>query len=143
MSRRLNTDWRARQMSRTKKVKLGVVGVDSGQLVICDPCYIDGQWDKEDQDFHNPTKNFSYAKCANITLTKDHNEENNGQLFFEMGHAGVGVVFSSGLGDGVYDVFGYVKKLKDWGERIVKVEIILIEEESDRHKKLTKHLLGR
>ena len=33
-------------MKRT--VKLGVVGVDSGQLIICDPCYIDSQWDQEE-----------------------------------------------------------------------------------------------
>lgn len=31
-----------------KKVQIGVVGVDSGQLVLCDPCYIDSQWKKED-----------------------------------------------------------------------------------------------
>jgi hypothetical protein len=24
--------------------KIGVVGVDSGQLMVCDPCYIDGLW---------------------------------------------------------------------------------------------------
>lgn len=28
--------------------KIGVVGVDSGQLIICDPCYIDSQWGKEE-----------------------------------------------------------------------------------------------
>jgi len=26
---------------------LGKVGVDSGQLMVCDPCYIDSQWQKE------------------------------------------------------------------------------------------------
>jgi hypothetical protein len=30
-----------------KKVQIGVVGVDSGQLVLCDPCYIDSEWEKE------------------------------------------------------------------------------------------------
>jgi hypothetical protein len=28
--------------------KIGVVGVDSGQLLICDPCYIDSEWEKEE-----------------------------------------------------------------------------------------------
>ncbi len=31
-----------------KTVQIGVVGVDSGQLVLCDPCYIDSEWEKED-----------------------------------------------------------------------------------------------
>jgi hypothetical protein len=31
---------------------IGHVGVDSGQLLLCDPCYIDSQWEKEDfEDF--------------------------------------------------------------------------------------------
>ena len=29
---------------------IGYVGVDSGQLMLCDPCYIDSEWKKEDFD---------------------------------------------------------------------------------------------
>ena len=29
------------------KQLIGHVGVDSGQLLLCDPCYIDSQWEKE------------------------------------------------------------------------------------------------
>jgi hypothetical protein len=35
----------------TKKkniVHIGSIGVDTGQLIICDPCYIDSEWEKED-----------------------------------------------------------------------------------------------
>jgi hypothetical protein len=31
------------------KKKIGLVGVDSGQVVICDPCYIDSEWDHKDE----------------------------------------------------------------------------------------------
>jgi hypothetical protein len=31
-----------------KKLLIGHVGVDSGQLLMCDPCYIDSEWSKED-----------------------------------------------------------------------------------------------
>jgi hypothetical protein len=30
------------------EVVIGHVGVDSGQLMICDPCYIDSEWENED-----------------------------------------------------------------------------------------------
>ena len=30
----------------SKLVKVGVVGVDSGQVMICDPCYVDSEWKK-------------------------------------------------------------------------------------------------
>ena len=31
-----------------KKKQIGIVGVDSGQILICDPCYVDSQWVEED-----------------------------------------------------------------------------------------------
>lgn len=30
-----------------KRKLIGHVGVDSGQLLLCDPCYIDSEWEKE------------------------------------------------------------------------------------------------
>lgn len=33
---------------KTKKQLIGVVGVDSGQLIVTDPCYIDSQWKNPD-----------------------------------------------------------------------------------------------
>jgi hypothetical protein len=35
-------------MEKYNKVLLGYVGVDSGQLVLCDPSYIDSEWEWED-----------------------------------------------------------------------------------------------
>lgn len=32
---------------KTEIVQIGFVGVDSGQLVICDPCYIASEWQQE------------------------------------------------------------------------------------------------
>ena len=33
---------------------IGHVGIDSGQLLLCDPCYIDSEWEKEDfEDFRS------------------------------------------------------------------------------------------
>jgi len=108
---------------KEEKIKLGVVGVDSGQLLITDPCYIDSEWEEEEFSNKKP-KNFSYNACCKKTLA----EKINGQLNYKLGHAGVGVVFSSGLGDGVYDVIATVKDCGQFGKRISKVEIILIDD---------------
>ena len=32
----------------TEEKLIGVVGVDSGQLMICDPCYIDSEWQEKE-----------------------------------------------------------------------------------------------
>ena len=100
---------------KTTKEKIGFAAVDSGQLLVCDPCYIDGQWEKEEFSDKPPQNNFSYNSCCKKTLSK----EGAGQLNFKLGHEGCGVVFSSGYGDGCYPV--YAEKNKEG--RIIRVTI--------------------
>ena len=133
---------------KEKWENIGEVGVDSGQLLICDPCYIGSEWKNEgfkeeiiathpngkteklkrcsrrwfkliDEINAGTIKieektvadyNFSYASCC-----KASGEDN--QLNYKLGHPGVGVVFSSGYGDGCYQVFakkekGRIKEIK-------------------------------
>jgi hypothetical protein len=51
------------------EVYLGSVGVDSGQLMICDPCYIDSEWEKEDFKDLRVYKNEETGKI--LTFRKD------------------------------------------------------------------------
>lgn len=148
--------------------KIGEVGVDSGQLLVCDPCYIDSEWKNEDfvdnSDFYfifpdgkeekvehcskrwfelidransgeiklesrpNPKKkakhNFSYNAISQKTIEKSF-----GQLNYIVGHPGVGVAFSSGLGDGVYPVYARfinVGSEKEPDMRIAEVKIKML-----------------
>jgi len=102
---------------KDRKIKLGVVGVDSGHLVICDPCYVGSH---------------SSLKFENITTAVGLNSGNPkkwkkfAQLKYDLGHAGAGIVFQSGLGDGVYEVWARVGKINDLGERIKEVMVKLI-----------------
>lgn len=43
---------------KTRIVKLGEVGVDSGQLMICDPCYINSEWQKTEE---SPYSDFAHS----------------------------------------------------------------------------------
>ena len=157
----------------------GEVGVDSGQLMVTDPCYIDSEWTIEEFSAPRPVFKLNAAGLArlgwsalqdwtwqcfreegvnyatplpelgNLSMNDlilqelveevpqpDENvtsysyngachattqEPNFGQLNYRMGHAGAGVVFGSGYGDGVYPV--YVRK-NDEG-RIVEVRILM------------------
>ncbi len=141
---------------------IGHVGVDSGQLLLCDPSYIESEWEQEDfediriykniktgktvqyrVDFENyetiipeygmtmnelnasgewepvasplAKKNFSYNACCDVTLS----DKSHGQLHYKMGHAGVGVAFSTAFGDGVYPV--YAKYTEDGTLKSVEV----------------------
>lgn len=172
---------------KSEIVKLGVVGVDSGQLVICDPAYIESEFQTPNERFssshpiykhkedgklwqfcygekpsvknvnsftgkysdvieeyglspndlieqglfektnidptpHIPEAEFSYRGICKVT-----GGNYGGQLNYLKGHAGVAVAFSSGLGDGLYDVFAEIVET-NWGKRIKKVWIECITE---------------
>ena len=97
----------------TRKTRLGVVGVDSGQLILMDPSYI--------QDIVEADSGAFYEEVCRVT-----GAEQGGQLKYAHGDDGLAVAFTSGFGDGTYEVWAYYVDGGDsWGERIGKVEIIL------------------
>jgi hypothetical protein len=101
-------------MSRKlRKELIGHVGVDSGQLMIVDPCYVDSHWVKEEFAGDHGSNTFSYNGACQTTVNRQF-----GELVIGMTSA---VVFSSGYGDGVYPVYGYFNE----DNRIVKVTIIM------------------
>lgn len=99
--------------------QIGSVAVDSGQLMVVDPCYL-GRW--KDDEFDNPNaEEESYSNACKKTLSPEQAGE--------LGNA-FATVFSSGFGDGVYPVIAHYQ---DYGTdeqpdvRIRKVEILLID----------------
>lgn len=88
---------------------IGHCGVDSGQIMIADPCYVVGD-DFTDAD---------YEKVCELTLSDDQA----GALPYEMGHEGKAVATSTGIGDGKYPVYATYEDIDGWGTRITKVEI--------------------
>lgn len=83
-----------------KLTLIGKFGVDSGQAMVGDPCYLDDwkNWDKEKQQFEEHEKSqgeYSYLGACNATL---------GLGYGTLG-AGSAVAFTTGYGDGVYPVF--------------------------------------
>lgn len=152
-------------------VKIGKVGVDSGQLMLCDPCYIDNNWVKEEfvdlrvfsdksgkqYAYNTPAarelgSNFELFDCFESILSngKTPNQcisnkewveaENkyetfsyNGvshkddkaykQINYNLGHPGLAVVFSSGFGDGCYDVFAKIHRGRVYEVKVVMAEL--------------------
>lgn len=102
-----------------RRICLGRVGVDSGQLMVIGPCYVDSDLDA---DF--------YDQVSALTRNGP-----GGQLKYGgtppgvWARAGVAVAFSSGSGDGAYPVYATVRDLGELARRVVKVEIELVPEE--------------
>jgi len=87
---------------------IGEVAVDSGQLMVTDPCYIDQQWRQEqflivpeEQRADETAFSYSYNGACNATLSGG----GHGELAFQLGHAGAGVAFQTAWGDGMYSVY--------------------------------------
>jgi len=110
-----------------KKKCIGSVYVDSGQLIITDPCYLK-RWknnvfynkeflpqfnvDGKKEAQYSYSYEYSYDGACNATLSPN----KAGSL-----ENGFGVAFSFGYNDGEYPVFATYNK----EGRIVKVEIIM------------------
>ena len=111
--------------------KLGTISVEeSGFLVITDPLSLP-EVDEKLYGEKSPPIIVDLASQLTFTVPK-----------FPRERAGLGVLFESG--EGVFDVYGTIKEIN--GERkIAKIEMILIDEESDefmpkeKEKKLPEH----
>lgn len=92
---------------------VGTLGVDSGQMMLCDPCYIKKDFANEYGEQGNPV---SYSGACDATLGNDGfgflTDTNGYKLAFAC---------SSGYGDGSYPVY-----IKRDGGRIAEMKIVFI-----------------
>jgi hypothetical protein len=99
------------KITLTNLIQAGSFGVDSGQAMVGDPCYLDN-WDtnkNEQWSTDGKEGQYSYHGASATTIANSYGELGNGSA----------VVFSTGYGDGVYPV--YVQMNEDG--RVSKVVI--------------------
>jgi len=95
-----------------RRINLGNITVDSGQIVIVDPCYLDDNW-VESKEGKGEYGDGTYEECCKLSDS----EKMGGELIISP-PAGKGVVSETGLGDGVYPVEAIIKD-----ERIAELRI--------------------
>jgi len=111
-------------MYKTKLI--GHVAVDSGQVMVVDPCYIRELWrgnsfisDPNEDGSYTPTNELSYDGCCTATLSKE-----------RAGQAGFAVASSSGYGDGEYPVYA---EYNDEGQ-IERLTIEFISDDNEENR---------
>ena len=105
---------------RTKRA--GVVGVDSGTLLIADPSYILSG--KPERVYARGLDAFFETVGDAERGINEEPDEMAAQLHFDHGHEGAGVTVRPGYGDGVYDV--YVTTNRD--DRVSRITILCTED---------------
>ncbi len=100
---------------------IGSFSVDSGQAMVGDPCYLEEwePWNSEIDNFDDRDKKageFGYLGACHATLTKGY-----GAL------GTLGVVFSTGYGDGIYPVYAEINE----DGRVAKVVIDFVGEDEE------------
>lgn len=82
--------------------EIGFVSVDSGTLMITDPCYIDSEWQPSKFDgIDNSKISFSHAGASFAAFS----DNGYGVMPFKLGHKGAGIAIRTVHGDGVYPVY--------------------------------------
>ena len=98
-----------------KIVRLGEVGVDSGQLMIVDPCYM-APWEADSPvsgpkgDGFTRTWRLAYSDACAVTCPDGHNSPGfTGTRYGgNFGKHDEALAFPSGYGDGVYPVYAEI-----------------------------------
>ena len=109
---------------------IGNIGVDSGQMMLSDPCYVKDFADSDDVvELMDAIKNgsddsYSYTGACSQSNTP----QQAGVLVNDIG-AELGVVCSSGFGDGVYPVYVKRHDFGGDGKRVVEMKIEFVNEE--------------
>jgi Protein of unknown function (DUF4241) len=85
--------------TNTKIEEIGYVGVDAGLLMIGDPCYFIGEDSTASKRYND------WSHFLNEQELIGSKAEDNHQMTYPHGGEGLGVVFGTTHGDGVYPVY--------------------------------------
>jgi hypothetical protein len=105
-------------MTRNNYRKVGEFSVDSGQVWIGDPCYLDPESFSVSPKAHSPSSNTKAFAAWADTTRKPNGEPVQHPL---------GILSSTGYGDGTYAVYAKMITDRHFGERVGELRIVFVD----------------
>ena len=115
------------RVKKSRWKKIGAVGIDSGNLLLVDPAYLQKPKDIPKYDALVGLKT-SKRVIPTSKVRKTPKEwtprmrSDTAQVLYPTGRKGAGVITSTGFGDGMYPVFAKFGT-GDWSDRITEVRV--------------------
>ncbi len=106
---------------------VGECGVDSGQIIVVDPCYVIS--DESDLDKFKESGDYNDVDATYEELLRTRDKCNNLTDAFKDG-----IVTNTGYGDGSYKVYIKKESQGDWGERVSELKIVFIEDDPEEEE---------
>ena len=107
---------------------VGEAGVDSGQIIVVDPCYVIN--DEAELLKFAESKDFNDIDATYDDLLKERDKNKNAlTVAFKDG-----IVTNTGYGDGSYKVYIKKENMGQWGERVMELKIVFISDEPEEEE---------
>lgn len=112
---------------------VGEIYVDSGSVMVGDPCYTQGA------DASNASKDWNeflaktWPRTFGEKALPDPTARNRAMdsVVNALENPGIGIVVSSGFGDGAYPVYVKYSDEGNWGKRVAELKIVFIDDEGN------------
>ena len=112
-------------MPKSERVLVGHIGVDAGLCWIGDPCYILHKGKKLPLTLGKSWDKFCELLGNEYPIAKSLDYQNG------IAREGLGVVVSTGFGDGFYPVYAEIADEGQYGKRIASVTVVFIAEDTE------------
>jgi len=111
----------------TETISLGTIGVDSGTMMFCDPCYVIKKLNNLEEDYSNSESPLDWEEFCETRLSSLYESSNGSVVRLNDYDYADGAIMNTGFGDGSYKVEIEEGDFGDFGKRVVSAKITFIQ----------------
>ena len=111
----------------TKTISLGTIGVDSGTMMFCDPCYVIKKLNNLEEEYFDSESPLDWEEFCETRLSSFNESSSGSVVRLNDYDFADGAIMHTGFGDGCYEVEIEEGDFGDFGKRVVSAKITFIQ----------------